>query len=387
MIREARSTGMTVLVTDASQRVALAVARALAAAGADVWAAERRGVPAPMTFYSRHCLRRLRFSGPVGEGLLGLVRETHPDRILPISTNTVHEVLTHRREFEKELGMALPLPGMDLFLQANDKYDVIARVTAAGGNCPETHLVDHEEELARASANTGFPAVLKLRNDIGLFLPPGARYRIVRNPDALAAGFRELAAVRRPVVLQRYVEGDGYGYGAVVSAGNVLADFMHRRIHEHPLEGGPSALAESVNDPALREAGRRILGTLGWDGPAMVEFRRNRRDGRFYFIELNPRFWGMLPLATRCGTNLPAVLAGLPSADPAVEVPAGVKMKFAAMEIARAATLLRRGRVGEAIGAMATAGNPFLADGVFRVTDPLPAAAGFRAFLGRFGTV
>lgn len=39
----------------------------------------------------------------------------------------------------------------------------------------------------------------------------------------------------------------------------------------------------------------------------MVEFRRTK-EGELYFMELNPRFWGTLPLAIASGVNFPALL-------------------------------------------------------------------------------
>jgi predicted ATP-grasp superfamily ATP-dependent carboligase len=41
---------------------------------------------------------------------------------------------------------------------------------------------------------------------------------------------------------------------------------------------------------------------------AMVEFRRSSRDGRFYLMEVNPRFWGSLHLCYVSGINFPYLL-------------------------------------------------------------------------------
>ena len=50
-----------------------------------------------------------------------------------------------------------------------------------------------------------------------------------------------------------------------------------------------------------------MLKALKWQGVAMTEFRL-RSDGKLYFMELNPRFWGTLPLAVASGLDFPRLL-------------------------------------------------------------------------------
>lgn len=52
-------------------------------------------------------------------------------------------------------------------------------------------------------------------------------------------------------------------------------------------------------------AGTRLLEELEWHGPAMVEFKRDPRDGRFRLVEVDPRFWGSLALPVAAGVDFP----------------------------------------------------------------------------------
>ena len=61
--------------------------------------------------------------------------------------------------------------------------------------------------------------------------------------------------------------------------------------------------------PEMRDAALKMLEALEWNGIAMVEFRRHRDTGEFYFIEINPRFVGSLELAVAAGVDLPWLLA------------------------------------------------------------------------------
>src|SRR6202000_289676 len=98
------------------------------------------------------------------------------------------------------------------------------------------------------------------------------------------------------------------GFFGLGRRGRVVAYFMHRRLHEVPPSGGPSAMAMSWRDPRLMDLGERFFAATEWHGPAMVEFKRARRDGQYYLIEVNPKFWGSLDLSIASGVDFPLLL-------------------------------------------------------------------------------
>jgi hypothetical protein len=51
-----------------------------------------------------------------------------------------------------------------------------------------------------------------------------------------------------------------------------------------------------------------MLDALNWHGVAMVEFRRDDRDGEYKLMEVNPKFWGSLDLALAAGADFPGDL-------------------------------------------------------------------------------
>jgi predicted ATP-grasp superfamily ATP-dependent carboligase len=90
--------------------------------------------------------------------------------------------------------------------------------------------------------------------------------------------------------------------------GEVWATFVHERIREYPIDGGPSTLRVSVHDDVLVDRSVRLLRDMGWSGMAMVEFLRDPRDGEFKLLEVNPRFVGSLQLAVSAGVDFPALV-------------------------------------------------------------------------------
>ena len=84
--------------------------------------------------------------------------------------------------------------------------------------------------------------------------------------------------------------------------------FVHKRLREYPLSGGPSTLRESVVRPEVAELAVRLLRALNWFGLAMVEFKVDPRDGVPKLMEVNPKLWGSLSLAIASGVDFPALL-------------------------------------------------------------------------------
>ena len=91
-------------------------------------------------------------------------------------------------------------------------------------------------------------------------------------------------------------------------AGAVWATFVHQRIREYPIDGGPSTLRVSVHDDVLVDRAVRLLREMGWSGMAMVEFKRDPRDGEFKLLEVYPRFVGSLQLAVDAGVDFPRLV-------------------------------------------------------------------------------
>jgi len=70
-----------------------------------------------------------------------------------------------------------------------------------------------------------------------------------------------------------------------------------------------SVLRESAPlDPNAVAHAEKLLTSLNWHGVAMVEFKRDNRDGSLRLMEINARFWGSLQLAIDAGVDFPRLL-------------------------------------------------------------------------------
>ncbi len=333
---------MKVLVTDGANRVALAVVRALGRAGIQVAVVEqeRFALKTPASFRSRFVSRHdvIPTLGDDGAFVDALVdRCAGYDVLLPVSTNVALKVAAHRDRFPSRV----PIPPLMTLRRANDKSAALAVARKVGVPIPVTYSPEDDEELEEVVAKVKKPAVVKLRDDAGTVLEPGQRYAIGRTSGELRDAYRRLHALKSFPLIQEKVEGPGYGVGVLAEEGHVLASFAHRRIREYPVTGGPSTICVSVDDRRLTDYAAAVIRELGWTGVAMVEFKK---DDDYRLMEVNPRFWGSLPLATRSGVNFPALLCRRALGQDIGRPPrydADIRLRFLPLDAAAAWSALR----------------------------------------------
>lgn len=133
-------------------------------------------------------------------------------------------------------------------------------------------------------------------------------------------------------MIQEFIpQGGAYGVSMLFNHGEPRAIFTHKRLREYPNSGGPSTLRESISFPEVEGYATTLLKALDWHGVAMVEFRVDPRDGRPKLMEINPRFWGSLPLAIYSGVDFPYLLYKMAidgDVEPVFEYKTGVKVRW-----------------------------------------------------------
>jgi predicted ATP-grasp superfamily ATP-dependent carboligase len=316
---------LRVLVLDAQYCHALAAVRSLGRSGAVVTTASHK--QRAMGFASRYVANRLACPSPIverepyAEWLLETLRRGRYDATLFFEEATADILSLHRAAVQKLTGC--PMPAREIFLAASRKDRIARLASQIGVAVPQTHELERLADAESLAGKLEFPVIVK-----GVHSSGSQQVELVRKSGQLVETVERVAALRHdpamplPIV-QEYIEGHGYGLTALVRRGQPVTVFMHRRLGEHDIAQGVGLAhgatgAQSVDEPELRAAGTAILEALCWDGIAMVEFKRRRSDGRFFLIELNPRFVGSLELAIAAGVDLPWLYAQMAARRPIV---------------------------------------------------------------------
>lgn len=231
-----------------------------------------------------------------------LADESRWQLVLPVSIHSCWSAQSWKDTLETS---EVPILGVDrrTLALANDKGAVVEAAAQCDVLAPKTALAADATAAAEILEDFGLPAVVKLRNDLGTHLAPADRYQIVRTPADLAATPTRFAPGLE-LLVQEYIEGQGGGVGLLIDArGRTQARVAYRRLREYPARGGPSTVAQTLDDPTLIDAAERLRTELGLlNGVAHIEFKLTSRGP--VLMEVNPRLWGTVRLAEWSGQPL-----------------------------------------------------------------------------------
>jgi predicted ATP-grasp superfamily ATP-dependent carboligase len=177
----------------------------------------------------------------------------------------------------------------------------------AGVETPITAFIHGPDDLAAAARAVPFPAVLKSAVPMALLRHMGLKVVVIEDRERLEESYGRLRSCG-PFLLQEIVPGGDeqiYIAGGYHDAqSRCLALFTGRKLRQHPRGFGVARLCETRWEPEMAELAERMLAEAHYQGISDVEFKRDPRDGRFKFMEINARPGFLTALATAAGVNL-----------------------------------------------------------------------------------
>jgi protein-tyrosine-phosphatase/predicted ATP-grasp superfamily ATP-dependent carboligase len=307
---------LRILVIGAHRLPGLGAVRSLGRAGYKVIAAYPEGLERPAGRWSRYWSDELRYPDArrhqfeFRDWLCDQAKSGAFDAVLPVPESCVFGVAALRQALPKEV---LPILASDAALEYTlSKFHSTRLALALGIPCPATVFISDGAHAGAWNCDFSelrFPIIIKTDN----YLTQGGSYESTRrflaaNPTQAQDILRRLEHIPTRVIAQERIPGEGIGAFFLRFGGKAHLRFAHRRLHEVPYNGGPSSFRESYHDDALLRHGEVILDAIGYEGVAMVEFRRGTLDGNPYFLEINGRLWGSLALALHAGIDFPRAL-------------------------------------------------------------------------------
>ena len=314
---------MRVLITDGNFKHTLASVRSLGKRGVDVTVLSHMRLS--VSFHSKYCSKGILAPNPehdttFAEFVYDLAKRERFDVVLPISYAAVDQISRIQEELEPYI--RVPLPNRASIELAGNKDRTMQLAESIGIAIPKTYYPQSLKDAERIADSLSYPVVVKGARENG-------NVGYANSPEELISQYKKISAFS-PIV-QEYITGGGYGFFALYNHGEARAIFMHRRLREYPVTGGPSALAESIYDPMLMEQGLKLLDNLQWHGVAMVEFKKDERTGRYVLMEINPKFWGSLELAIASGVDFPYLTCSMAcegDVEPVFSYKTGVKFRW-----------------------------------------------------------
>ena len=312
----------TAIIVPASSPNAYAVARGLRAASIPVIALDHCS-NAPLR-HSRFCKFRLCPDAVQSElGFTEYLAELAGGlRAKPVvfPTQDLHQFLLCRNRPSLEDKVIFSFMDCDAALDCLDKRRMYPKAIASGLTVPETFFPSDPEELSRyACSLRRYPYIVK----------PAAKFELrdgsiqsnflfyrkyetkaLRCSDAgqLLRTFTDVWETGLSAVVQEEIGGPTTNLWAIDFYADRNSSITHhhtgRKIRQYPSDFGTCTLGRSEERRELVDLAGPLVRKLGFRGIGNIEFKE--RDGRLYFLEINPRAWQWLHLASASGVNLPA---------------------------------------------------------------------------------
>lgn len=233
-------------------------------------------------------------AGPFIEAVRDIVRAERVEVLVPTLDTEVMLCAAMRRQLGgMRVRTLLPARGA---IRRCAKLALGSVARRAGFEAPRTVAVTSREALGAALRDLRLPFFLK-----GSF----ADARLIDTAARAHAEFDRLAAQWGfPLLAQERIVGDELDLALLYDrARRRIGAVLMRKIGLTPK--GKAWAGVTLDLPELLPLADRVMGTVGWAGPAELEIIRERSSGAYYLIEVNPRCPAWIYLSAAAGANLP----------------------------------------------------------------------------------
>jgi carbamoyl-phosphate synthase large subunit len=234
-----------------------------------------------------------------GEGaLLERIKEITGRTPLDVLLPTLDSELTnieHLQHDLNDLGIQVIVPTAEQ-IRMRSKSVLSEFCKKNGFDVPRTLIVNDAKQLTEVLKKVGTPAIVK-----GTFYEAYTAYSV---EEAVIHFHKIRSKWGLPIIVQDLLHGEEYDVACVGDGvGGLVGAVPMRKLRL--TEKGKAWAGVTIRNQKLAELSAAIIRALKWRGPCELEFLRDDRTGKFYLIEINPRFPSWIYLSAGSGTNLP----------------------------------------------------------------------------------
>jgi len=295
---------MSVIVTNAKNRIAYAIVRSLGEKGIDVYTADF--VPRSMCFASRfsrgHFIHPSPFKDQEGfiDCIIENVHRLKAQVLIPVFEETFL-LSKYKDVVSPHVAMAIPDYGQVLTAHNKDRWMPLAG--SLGIPVPRTFTAGELRNGHLKSSRPRFPVLIKPHQGGGAW---GITH--VAGESELTALLSRGTYMDRPwerFSIQEKIAGTVHCVAMLFNHGRLKGHVVYRQLRDLPFTGGQATLRVSIDSPAAVAYLKRLLEKLNWHGICQADFIVEEGTGIPYLIDINPRFWGSLVQGIASGVDFP----------------------------------------------------------------------------------
>lgn len=178
-------------------------------------------------------------------------------------------------------------------------------IKSLGISVPSTFYAKNKNELVEITKKLKGKAIVKYAdsyNSNGLVQFKGDEDKMIRDYIRIF-GFDYLED-NFPLI-QQMITGQLHDSTAFSVNGDTVAVLSQKRVMTSWLHGGGGIINMTTNENVIKNYTRLILKEINWNGHIEIDWIKDSITGEFYFIEINPKFWGTTQLTISAGYDFP----------------------------------------------------------------------------------
>ena len=298
---------MSVIVTNAKNRIAYNVVRSLGEKGINVYTADF--VRSSMSFASRYSKGHFIYPSPFRyqeefiECIIENIRRLKAKVIIPVYEETFL-MAKHKGRLSKYVKMVIPDYDQILIAHNKDRWGVIAERLQIP--VPKSYTIEALKKKVVDRKTLRYPVLIKPKQGGG-----GWAITQVSSPDELERILDQETnngLEWERFFIQEKIEGEIHCVAMLFCKGEYRAKVTYKQIRDYPVAGGQATLRVSLSNEAAERHLKRMLEYLQWHGICQADFIVDKNSGTPYLIDINPRLWGSLAQGIASGVDFPYLL-------------------------------------------------------------------------------
>ena len=224
-------------------------------------------------------------------------------------------ILAQNLNIFEEIGTKVLVSSIDVIDTCFDKYKTAQFITDIGLNTPNTFIIYDNALGALKSGELKFPVIIKPRwgsGSIGIeiahdFEDLEILYKLVKKKIRRSI-LSNASNCDECVLIQEFINGDEYGVDIINDLdGNYCGISVKKKLS---MRAGETDKSITIKNKEINNIGKRIATKIKHISNLDCDILE--KDGKYYVLELNPRFGGGYPFSHEAGVNIPkAIIAWL----------------------------------------------------------------------------
>ena len=298
---------MSVIVTNARNRIAYNVVRSLGQKGIELYTADF--VSRSMSFASRYSKGHFVYPSPFTdpEGFIRrLIEEIHRlrvDVLIPVFEETFL-VAKHAGRISRFVSVVLPDYEKILIAHNKDRWAQFARRLDIP--VPGSYSIEELQAVVVRAKDLRYPVLVKPKQGGGAW-----GIQQIDTSEALTDLLRGESLNGMPwsrFFVQEKILGETHCVAMLLNRGQLRAKVAYRQLRDYPVTGGQATIRVSTRSYKAEAYLQQMLESLNWHGVCQADFVVDEKTQVPYLIDLNPRLWGSLAQAIASGVDFPYLI-------------------------------------------------------------------------------